>query len=355
MKPNEEMDAARLAEAFREAARARALELGFTAVGFTTAEPLGANVERRWRRWRQADRAGKMRYLMRPEPRRTHPRDLMPEARTVVVVAASYWQGNHPAAPIEPGTEADREAGPEHRRIRSSGRGGKVARYAWGEDYHLVIRERLSRLAEWMAEVAPEYGVGERLIWRAVSDSAPLDDRALAVRAGLGFIGKNTLLLHPKYGSWTLLGELLISANLPPDEPLTGGTCGSCRRCIDACPTGALQAPWELEPRQCLSYLTIEQRDEIPEELAERMEGWAFGCDICQEVCPFNERPAPLAFPEFRPERGVGPYLDERAWEGVPSKKAFTRRWRRSAVTRPGLDALKRNVAAARRSRKIKV
>lgn len=314
-------------EIFREAIRERALELGFSRAGFTTAEPLDDAQQRRWRRWRERDVAGAMRYLMRESPRRTHPRDLMSEARSVVVVSAGYYQGDHPAGDA----------------------GGKVARYAWGEDYHHVLKQRLGELGRWIEAQAPSHGIDQGVSWRAFTDSAPLDERALAVRAGLGFFGKNTLLLDPEQGSWTLLAELLLSIELPPDEAQAPGQCGSCRKCLEACPTDAFTGPYEMDPRRCISYLTIEQRGAIPEPFEREMRGWTFGCDICQEVCPFNEAPMARLLPEFEPERGAGPVADERLWEGVTSKKAFARRWAHSPIERPGLDGMKRNVAAARR------
>lgn len=318
---------------FREAIRERAMALGFSRVGFTTADPLDEATQRRWSRWRERDVAGEMRYLMREAPRRTHPRDLMPEAQTVIVVSAGYYEGDHPA------NDPDELM-----------KGGKVARYAWGEDYHGVLRKRLGELGEWIEGAPESLKTGESVMWRAFTDSAPLDERALAVRAGLGFFGKNTLLLDSEQGSWTLLGELLLSVALPPDEPQKAGQCGSCRKCLDACPTDAFSGPYELDPQRCTSYLTIEQRGPIPETLEPKLKGWAFGCDICQEVCPYNEMPMMRLLPEFEASRGVGAIVDESAWEGIPSKKAFGRRWAKSPIERAGLDGMKRNVAAARRS-----
>jgi epoxyqueuosine reductase len=309
---------------FREAIRARGLDLGFSRVGFTTADPLDDATQRRWRRWLDRDVAGEMDYLRRPSPRRTHPRDLLPEARSVIVVAAGYYQGDH-AEPM-----------------------GKIARYAWGEDYHHVLRDRLGELARWIEAEAPRRGCAEKIRWRAFTDSAPLDERALAVRAGLGFFGKNTLLLDSRQGSWMLLAELLVSLPLPPDEAQPAGQCGACRKCLDACPTDAFTGPYEMDPRRCTSYLTIEQRGPIPDEVIPKLKGWAFGCDICQEVCPFNATPLARRLPQFAPDRGAGPNADERLWEGIDSKKAFTRKWAKSPLSRPGLEGMRRNLEAAR-------
>lgn len=323
-------DSIRQLEGFREAIRAEALARGFSRAGFTTAEPLDEATQRRWARWLERDVAGEMTYLTRPTPRRTHPRDLMEEARGIIVVAAGYYQGDHPEA-------------------RAGEASGKIARYAWGEDYHAVLRARLGELGAWIGREAAGHGWPEPVVWRAVTDSAPLDEQALAVRAGLGFFGKNTLLLDPSGGSWTLLAELLISIPFPPDAPQTPGQCGGCRKCLDACPTGALTGPYEMDPRLCTSYLTIEQRGPIPEALAGKLEGWAFGCDLCQEVCPFNGAPMARLLPEFEAARGAGPVADERLWEGIESKKAFGRRWAASPISRPGLQGMRRNVEAARK------
>lgn len=317
---------------FRERARTQALAFGLSRCGFTTADPLSPDVERRWRRWLAEDKAGAMGYLTRPTPRRTHPRDLLPEARTAIVVLAGYHDGCHLAPPSPPA--------------------GKIARYAWGRDYHLVLRERLERLAAWIEAEARAIGMldaGEPFTARPCVDSAPLDERALAVRAGLGFIGKNTLLLTPDAGSYGLIGVLLISLALPPDPPLKPSptaTCGSCRRCIDVCPTAALEGPWRLDPRRCTSYLTIEQRDAIPPPLAARMQGWAFGCDLCQEVCPFNERPLARLLPELAADAGAGPWLTGTMLEAEPGVKAFARRWAHTPLARPGLKGLRRNLDA---------
>ncbi len=339
---------------WREQVRSEALALGFTAAGFTTAAPLSDATRRRWTRWLSLARAGRMAYLLRSRPRRTHPCDLMPEAESLIMVAASYYDGDHPPPP------ADTTA-------------AKIARYAWGRDYHVAIRERLQKLGEGIAGGAAGFGFESPVTYRAVTDSAPLDERNFAVRAGLGFIGKNTLLLHPVHGSWMLLGALLVSVPFPEDPPppsLRGAppeypshasssseqpgnlhaaySCAACRKCLDACPTAAFAGPYELNPTQCISYLTIEQREPIPPPLSDQLSGWAFGCDICQEVCPYNATPAPLRIPELRRSQGIGPYLTGELLSSIPSGKSLERKWGHTPVPRPGLTALRRNLAAAR-------
>ncbi|MCE5229676.1 tRNA epoxyqueuosine(34) reductase QueG [bacterium] len=308
----------------RETIRDEALGLGFSRVGFTDAEPLSQAQRRRWERWFEEDKAGVMTWLARRQPRRTHPRDLLPGAQTAIVVAATYYDGDHPDPP--------------------AGRGiaGKIARYAWGRDYHYVVREQLEKLAQNISDSNPD----EKIEFLICVDSKPVDERALAARAGMGFIGKNTMLIDPDGGSWTLLGVMLTSLELPPDEPLRAPTasCGSCRRCIDACPTGAITAPYALDPRRCISYLTIEQHDEIPGELAEKMNGWAFGCDICQEACPFNVKPLKRMLSDLAATEGTGPWMSEAALNETPSGKSFLRRWRESPITRAGLKGMRKNL-----------
>lgn len=353
--PTEPLPAGRLL-AWREEVRRVLLDAGFDLVGFTTAEPLSDAVGRRWRRRLAEDRFGEMTWLARPHPRRTHPRDLLPEARSVIVVAASYR-----VAGDEDGRAPERDDPGGTPR-------GRIARYARGRDYHLSLRERLNEVGAGIARAAAARGWSVPVTWRAVADSAPLDERALAVRAGLGFVGKNTLLIHPRLGSWFVLGALLTSVPFPEDagdlgemedeatgvdatrEPGAPASCGSCRRCLDACPTDALVAPWDLDPRRCISYLTIESRTPIPEDLAARFGDRVFGCDACQEVCPFNATPPLARIPDFAPERGAGEFFGEAELAAVPSGKAFERRYRESPLARAGRRGMVRNLEAVARA-----
>lgn len=313
----------------RETIRNRALDLGFSRIGFTDAEPLEPALQRRWARWFAENKAGEMTWLLRPEPRRTHPRDLLPNARSAIVVAAAYYDGDHPEAPV------------------GAGKTGKIARYAWGRDYHLVMKENLAQLAEEIAALARENGIEENIESLACVDSKPIDERSLAVRAGLGFIGKSTLLIDPEGGSWMLLGVLLTSLELPPDEKIKKlPSCGSCRHCIEACPTAAL-SPYSMDPRRCISYLTIELRAAIPEELKSKMQEWAFGCDICQEVCPFNDKPLTRAFPGLAATEGAGAWVSETVLDETPGAKSFVRRWGHTPLARTGLKSLKRNLRSS--------
>jgi epoxyqueuosine reductase len=218
-----------------------------------------------------------------------------------------------------------------------------VARYARRKDYHKVIKARLVRLGRFVAERAP----GAQ--WRAACDTAPVLEKELAQRAGLGWIGKNTMLIRPDLGSWFFIGEVLTDLALAVDAPFTTDHCGSCTRCLEACPTDAFVRPRVLDATRCISYVTIEQRGEIPGAVAERLNGWAFGCDICNEVCPWNERfAAPTGVPEFRPRQewaNAGPaFFDE------IQEEEFDLRFGDTALSRPGLGRMRRNWAAAWRS-----
>jgi epoxyqueuosine reductase len=252
-----------------ESVKARALELGFDLVAVGPAGPPehGAAL----RSWVEAGHAGTMGYLERRLEERLDPGRVLPGARAAVCVALNYYQGELDDSSWRP-----------------------IARYAWGRDYHEVIGPRLEKLAAHLAEAA-----GARS--RGYVDTGPVLERDLAARAGLGWIGKNTMLLHPALGSWFFIGVLLTTADLAPDAPLAD-RCGSCRACLDACPTGAFVAPYVLDARRCISYLTIEHRGPIEPDLQPGMAGWQFGCDVCQDVCPWNRKAPATRHPEFVPE-----------------------------------------------------
>jgi epoxyqueuosine reductase len=254
----------------------RARQLGFTLVGI--ARPHPSDHAAFYGDWLAKGYHGEMAYLARPDAvkKRADPRRVMPETRSIVVVGLNYYPGDFPSA---------------------GGQRGRVSRYAWGADYHDVMLERMDRFAEWI-----NGQLGQRLTYRAYVDTGPLLERELAQRAGLGWIGKNTNLIHPRIGSYFFLGELLIGLELEPAPPFSDERCGTCTACLDACPTGALTAPYTLDARRCISYLTIEHRGSIPEETRPLISDWVFGCDVCQEVCPWNRRFAhPAREPTFRP------------------------------------------------------
>jgi len=265
-----------LAATLTQSVKALALELGFDLV---TAGPAGPPEHGpALRRWSEAGHAGTMGYLERRLEERLDPARVLSGARSVLCVALNYYQGEAADASWRP-----------------------VARYAWGRDYHDVIGPRLERLAAHLAEAA-----GARS--RGYVDTGPVLERDLAARAGLGWIGKNTMLLHPRLGSWFFIGVLLTTAELTHDEPLAD-RCGTCRACLEACPTGAFVAPYVLDARRCISYLTIEHRGEIDPHLHAGMAGWQFGCDVCQDVCPWNRKAPVAAATDFYP-RAAYPSAD---------------------------------------------
>jgi len=244
-----------------QAIKARVLELGFDAVGVAAVTPLEASAH--YEAWLAAGRHGGMTYLAtaKHRRRRADPSRLLPNIQSVVCVALCY--------------PASRD---ESRDLRV----GRIARYAGGEDYHRVMKDKLGTLETFVPEILP----GSRALW--YSDTGAILERGWAERAGLGWIGKHSGVLSRSLGSWFLLGEVLVDRALDPDPPLEREHCGTCRRCLDRCPTGAIVAPYQVDARLCISYLTIEHRGAIPRELRPLVGDWIFGCDVCQEVCPWN-------------------------------------------------------------------
>ena len=301
-----------------EAVKARARELGFIACGITHPGP--TEHADQLDEWLAKGYGGNMRYLHRQAARRKDPRAIEPGARSVVVVLDNYYT---------PDSEAQTRA-------------PRIAKYARGKDYHRITGERLEQLAGFLRES------GARLA-RTFTDAGPVPERELARRAGLGWIGKNTMLIRPEAGSFFFIGSVFTDLELELDEALDLDRCGSCTRCLEACPTGALIEPRTLDATRCISYLTIEQKGPIPDELAERFEGYAFGCDICNDACPWNERFAgPTGVAGFAPAaalEGSGPEFFETMEEGE-----FSERFGDSPLQRPGLQGMRRNYRAAFRS-----
>jgi len=305
-----------------ERIRAAALEIGFDAVamGPVTIDEDG----RRLLRWVEEGRAGEMDYLVRSAATRAAPAKAFAGARSVVAVALSHDPGR--ASGAEPAPEGD---GPR----------GFVARYARGRDYHKVMERLLKRLKRSVMEAG---GEGARAWWAV--DHTPVMDRALARNAGLGFFGKSTSLIRPGLGSYFVLGEILTNLELPADRPDAGG-CGTCTRCLDICPTKAFTGPFELDARLCISYLTIEQAGPIPEDLRPALGTMVFGCDLCQEVCPWNRFARPASQADLRPrEVAVEPDLVRLA--GL-TEGEFREAFRGMAVLRSGYRGFRRNVAVA--------
>jgi epoxyqueuosine reductase len=307
------------AESLAARIKGLALEVGFDLVGIAPAEPppeLGF-----FPAWVAQGYAGEMAYLTGQVERRRDLRVAIPWARSVVAVGLQY----DTAQPYS--TEAAPEA-------------GWIARYAWGDDYHDVMKALLDRLAERLVQEAGPVRV------RSYADTGPIVERAYAAAAGLGAWGKNTCLLHPEHGSWFFLGELVTDLELAADAP-RADLCGSCTACLDACPTGALPAPYVLDATRCISYQTIELKGPLPEEQRAGVGRHVFGCDICQDVCPWNRRRRHRAGPAFAPREGLmAPDLVELAAVALDEQR-FQRLFRRSAVKRARRRGLLRNLAVA--------
>lgn len=272
-------------------------------------------------KWLQDGHAGTMHYLERQLPARLDPRQILPEAQSVIVIGIVY----HTPSPLS--TEI------------TDSRRGWISRYAWGEDYHEVLQEKLAQLHKFLEqEGGPDYQ------GRYYVDTGPVLDRVFAKYAGLGWFGKNTNLINQQLGSWFFIGELITNLVLEFDAP-PPDRCGTCRRCLEACPTEAFVAPYVLDARRCISYLTIELREEIPEALRPQMGKHVFGCDICQDVCPWNHKAAVTENPAFLPRAEmVAPLLQVLA---ELDEESFRRTFRGSPVKRPKWRGFMRNVLVA--------
>jgi len=295
-------------------------ELGFQQVGITdTALDEG---ETHLLNWLAADRHGEMAYMVQHDVRRSRPADLVPGTLRVISVRMDYLSST--AAPAEA--------------VLHDPTLGMISRYALGRDYHKLLRARLQRLADRIATHIGPFG------YRAFTDSAPVLEKALAEKAGLGWIGKHTNLLQRDAGSWFFLGELYTDLPLPVDAPASNH-CGSCHACIDICPTQAIIAPYKLDARRCISYLTIELRGSIPVELRPLLGSRIYGCDDCQMVCPWNKFARPTDEPDFAPRHGLdAPKLVQLfAW----SEEEFLKKTEGSAIRRIGYERWLRNIAVA--------
>lgn len=320
------MSPVELAGAIKEHAR----QLGFPLAGITTPEP-PAHFDA-YQRWLEAGNHGQMTYLAeeRALARRADPRQILPECRSILVLGIPY---HNPAS-------AESESRITNHELPSTNY-GRIAAYAWGDDYHIVLPPRLEALVRFIEEQA-----GHPVPNRWYTDTGPLLERDLAQRAGLGWIGKNTCLISPRNGSCFLLAEILLGLNLPPDRPFTGDQCGSCTRCIEACPTHCIQPNRTIDSRRCISYLTIENKAEIPLELRPQVGNWVFGCDICQVVCPWNIRFAHRhGDPAFAPREGLP--LPVLAQELALTPEGFNQKFKDSPLKRAKRRGYLRNVAAA--------
>ena len=301
-------------EALSRRIRELATEVGFDLVGLAPAV-VGLGAER-LSEWLAAGKHGEMGYMAKHEEARRDPNRVLDGVRSLVVVAMGYR-----TVEPEPATTGF----------------ARISRYAWNRDYHDLVRQRLLALTERLLAEAPG------LACRAVVDSAPVMERDYAQLAGLGWIAKNTLLINKQLGSWLFLGALLLDRELDYDRPHPTDHCGTCTRCLDACPTGAFDGPYRLDPRRCISYLTIEHRSAIPRELRRSLGSWLFGCDICQEVCPWNRRAPRNTAPELSPRSDTNP-VALRSLLGLGERELRTR-FRGTPLLRAKRSRLLRNAA----------
>ena len=293
---------------------AEAEQLGFDACGIASARALdeeSALVEQ----WLDEGREGEMGYLTRNREKRYDPRLLVEGTKSIVTVLYNYFP---------------------KQQIGDNGR-YKIAKYAYGADYHDVLKRKMRQLLERI-----ETQTGKLEGTRIFVDSAPVLDRAWAVRCGLGFIGKNTTLIHPKKGSFFFIGHLFLPLELEETGKTMANHCGRCTKCIDACPTGALEAPFQIDARKCISYLTIEYKGSLEGYDPKRFNGWMYGCDTCQDVCPYNRFSLPNTEPEFQPSEQLLA-MKEEDWKSL-DKEGFEALFKHSAMQRAGYDGLKRNI-----------
>ncbi|MFN2502494.1 MAG: tRNA epoxyqueuosine(34) reductase QueG [Pyrinomonadaceae bacterium] len=298
----------------------KALEIGFVKAGVA---PAAALVEEgdRLKTWLANGFHGEMAWMQREREKRSDPQRLFPGAKSVVVVALNYY------------TDKPHETAPGK---------GKISRYAWGDDYHEVVREKLTELLDWIKAEDPAVN------GKICVDTAPMMDKAWAARAGLGWIGKHSNLITREVGSWVFIGEILLDVVLDYDTIPVDDHCGTCTACINACPTDAIVEPYVVDSQKCISYATIELRsDELPDQFNGRLDNWFYGCDICQDICPWNRFETPASEPRFEPrlEETAVDLEEVLAW----TPEEYAARFRRSAIKRAKLPNLKRNALALKK------
>ena len=293
--------------------KSKAKSLGFLSCGISQAtflEEEASNLEK----WLNDGKHGKMKYMENHFDKRLDPRKLVPGAKSIISLTYNYFNDNF---------QKDKNA-------------PKISKYAYGRDYHLIIKKKLKILFK---ELKKNFG---DINGRVFVDSAPIMEKPWAAKSGLGWIGKNTNLISQKIGSYYFLAEIIVDLEFEYDTPVTDH-CGSCRACIDSCPTGALDIPYQIDASKCISYLTIELRDEIPSEFKGKMDNWAFGCDVCQDVCPWNRFSQKHNEPLFNPNEELIK-METKDWEEL-TEETFEVIFKNSAVKRTKFKGLKRNIS----------
>ena len=306
-----------------EQIKTKALELGFSKVGIAKAEMLGAEGEH-LQTWLNRGYHASMQWMEKSLEKRIDPRKIVPNAQSVISVAINYYSSG------ERSNEANK---------------GKISRYAWGDDYHIHVTKRIETLAQCIKQLLPE---SEN---RYYVDTGPMMDKVWAARSGLGWQGKHTNLITKEYGSWVFLGEIITTEKLEYDSPIED-FCGTCTACIDACPTYAIREPYIVDSNRCISYLTIEHRGDIAESLGKKFDQWIYGCDICQDVCPWNKFQQPTEQHEFEPRiENINPLLHE--LQDI-SQEEFSKRFKDSPIKRTKREGIIRNASVVLNSVKQK-
>ena len=299
----------------------KAHEIGFCDIRFARIEKL-SNEFRNFEEWLSENRNADMHYLNRYKDLRNDPANILPSAKTMIVTATNYYI---------PYRHTGRESY------------GKISRYSWGNDYHKVIKKMLKKTVNLIKETVPDSES------RSFVDSGPVLEKQWAVRSGMGWQGKNGLIIHPDFGTWIFLGVILTSIDIKPDKPFTKDLCKDCTKCLEACPTKAIIAPKVIDARKCIAYHTIETKPEyqIPDEISENLNSWLFGCDICQDVCPWNKKAKETNIKEFYPDKNSIEWnLDDII---NMNEEDFSGAFSKNPVKRAGLKGLKRNALAIKK------
>ena len=304
-------------ENLTEKIKLHAIKVGFDKIGIARAEILTKEAAR-FDEWLGKDFHAEMQWLAREPEKRKNPALIFPDAKSIIVVALNYYTPH------------------EH---EDSNEKGKVSRYAWGDDYHDVLKEKLRELLGFIKSI------DENIEGKICVDTAPMMDKAWAVRAGLGWLGKHSNVITKEFGSWIFIGEIILNVELDYETETISDHCGNCTKCLDACPTGAIVAPYVVNSKRCLSYATIELRSaELPDNIKENLNGWLYGCDICQDVCPWNRFEKPTGEARFEPRPDNVSSDLETVLELSP--ETYAAKFRRSAMKRTKLGGLQRNARA---------
>jgi len=288
----------------------KAINLGFDACGISSIEELGKEKEF-LKEWLSNNFHGDMAYMARNIDKRVNPSILVEGTNSVISVILNYF--------------------PE-KNLNSESH-YKISKYALGKDYHYVIKDKLKHLMDYINNIVPNVSM------RAFTDSAPILDKSWAIKSGLGWMGKNTLLINKKHGSFFFIGEIIVGIDLEADSPLNKEYCGSCTKCIDACPTNALFEPYKMDATKCISYLNIETKNPIPENLKGKLNNWIYGCDICQDVCPWNSKLTPSKEEAFKISDDLA-LMKKQDWENL-EKPQFKKLFKSSAVERGSFRRMK--------------